>query len=385
MVCNITCQLTIFERYHSFDSAHFILRLMKNIFWLLCLLFLTSCETKTEDETAEDKSNVVNDSIVENAIIENPLTVLEEEILGNPESPNGYYKRALYYKNHYKFKNAIDDINRALKLAPESAAMNYAKAEIQYAAAMYKGDVSLLDQAEIYLNYALEYDSINSDALLLLAELKAASSEPEKAMVYVNRVLKENQYLPRPYYVKGKIYESLGNMKLAESSYQTAIEMDANYYAAMIQLGWIYAQRQDDLALTYYDAALEIYPESMEAIRNKGLFYHFANRPLEARIYFNKMLEIDSTFEEAYFNIGNTYVGIYRDDMEQYTKDTIVEKAIENFQKAVNINPGYIQAWYNLGLGYEVKGEKEQAIEVYNYILSNETNYQPAIDGLNRL
>ena len=46
------------------------------------------------------------------------------------------------------------------------------------------------------------------------------------------------------------------------------------------------------------------------------------------------MLEIDSTFEEAYFNIGNTYVGIYRDDMVQYTKDTIVEKALEKFSES---------------------------------------------------
>ena len=67
------------------------------------------------------------------------------------------------------------------------------------------------------------------------------------------------------------------------------------------------------------------------------------------------MLEIDSTFEEAYFNIGNTYVGIYRDHMLQYTKDTIVEKALENFQKAVDINPRYVQAWYNLGLDMKSK------------------------------
>jgi len=358
---------------------------MKNIFWLLCLLFVTSCGTKTDGGTSETEINDSQNSTTDTAILVNPLTVLEDEILSNPESPNGYYKRALYYKNHYKFKNAVDDINRALKLAPESAAMNYAKADIQYAGAMYKGDVSLLDQAEIYLNYALEYDSINTDALLLLAELRAAYSEPDKAMIYVNRVLKENQYLPRPYYVKGKIYESLGNMKLAESSYQTAIEMDANYYAAMIQLGLIYARQQNDLAITYYDAALEIYPESMEAVRNKGLYLHFANKPLEARIYFYKMLEIDSTFEEAYFNIGNTYVGIYRDDMVQYTKDTIVEKALENFQKAVDINPRYVQAWYNMGLGYEVIGDKQNARRVYNYILSIETNYEPAIEGLNRL
>jgi tetratricopeptide (TPR) repeat protein len=349
---------------------------MKNTIWILCLLIVVGCGTESEVKTVETGINISEDSTGENVVLENPLTALEEEILGSPESPNGYYKRALYYKNHYKFKKAVDDINRALKLAPESAAMNYAKAEIQYASAMYKGDVSLLDQAEIYLNYALEYDSINADALLLLAELKAAYSEPDKAMVYVNRVLKENQYLPRPYYVKGKIYESLGNMKLAESSYQTAIEMDANYYAAMIQLGWIYAQQQNDLALTYYDAALEIFPKSMEAIRNKGLYLHFSDRHLEARTYFNMMLEIDSTFEEAYFNIGNTYVGIYRDDMVQYTKDTIVDKALENFKRAVDINPGYIQAWYNLGLGYEVRGDTKAARDVYNYILSIETNYE---------
>ena len=129
---------------------------MKNTIWLLCLLFVASCGTKTKEDTVETENNDINNSIMNNAVLVNPLTLLEDEILSNPESPNGYYKRALYYKNHYKFKNAVDDINRALKLAPESAAMNYAKADIQYAAAMYKGDISLLDQAEIYLNYALE-------------------------------------------------------------------------------------------------------------------------------------------------------------------------------------------------------------------------------------
>jgi len=38
-----------------------------------------------------------------------------------------------------------------------------------------------------------------------------------------------------------------------------------------------------------------------------------------------------------------------------------------------------------MALGYEVKGDKQKALEIYNYILSIETNYQPAIDGINRL
>jgi len=358
---------------------------IKNTIWLLLIILISSCgDTESAKEIVEEETLKI-DTIQEVEPVKNLLKDLEEDIINNPESPNGYYKRAIYYKNHYDFANALDDINRALKLAPDAASMNYAKADILYAAAVYKSDIALLDQSEIYLNQTLKMDSVNIDALLLLAELKAAGSEADQAMIYVNRVLKENQYLPRPYYVKGKIYESLGNFKLAESSYQTAIEMDANYYEAMIQLGWLYAQKDNELALTYYDAALEIYPGSMEAIRNKGLFYHFTDRHYKARECFNQMLAIDSLFEEAYFNIGNTYVGIYRDDMPQYSKDTIVDNAILNFQKAIDINPGYVQAWYNLGLGYEVKGDKAKAKEIYNYILKMENNYAPAIDGLNRL
>ena len=63
---------------------------MKNIFWLLCLLFVISCGTKTEGETVEKENNDINHSAIDNTIVENPLTVLEEQILGNPESPNGY-------------------------------------------------------------------------------------------------------------------------------------------------------------------------------------------------------------------------------------------------------------------------------------------------------
>ena len=47
---------------------------MKNIFWLLCLLFVTSCGTKTDGDTSETEINDNKDSIIDNAIIVNPLT-----------------------------------------------------------------------------------------------------------------------------------------------------------------------------------------------------------------------------------------------------------------------------------------------------------------------
>lgn len=356
----------------------------KYFIWIF-LFFLVACgSTETTPDANNETENFVADSVKTEKQV-STLHTLEEEILANPESPNGYYKRAYYYKNKYQFDNAIGDINRAIKLAPDAASINYAKAEILYAYAIYKGDISLLDEAEIYLNYTLEMDSSYVDAMLLLAEYQTAAGETDAAMKNVVEAMKFNENLPRPYYIKGKIYETLGNRKLAESSYQTAIEMDANYYDAMIQLGWLYAQQNNDLALTYYNSAIAINPNSLEAHRNKGLYNHFEGHYVDARASFHKMLEIDSTFEEAYFNLGNTYIGVYRDDMPKYSRDTTVDRAIEFFQKAVDLNPEYIQALYNMGLGHQIKGEKAKAEEIYKRILDIETNYLPAIEGLNSL
>ena len=357
---------------------------MKYFGWIIVLLIAgcNSPENVEKDNVDEHVQEVDSLEFVENV---SPLQLIEEEILEAPESPNGYYKRALYYKDKFEYQKAIDDINRAIKLAPDAASLNYAKAEILYAYAIYKGDIAFLDEAKTYLDYTLEMDSANIDALLLLAEYQTAEGETDKAMQNVIKAMKFNDHLPRPYFVKGKIYEVLGNAELAESSYQTAIEMDANYYPAMIQLGMLYANQHNDLAITYYKSAIALKPNSLEAIRNLGLYYHFESRYEEARESFEKMMELDSTYEESYFNMGNTYLGVYQNDFPKAKKDSIIDKALEYFQKAIDLNPNYIQALYNMGLAYQEKGNKEKAKEIYKHILDIETNYQPAIDALNSL
>ena len=49
--------------------------------------------------------------------------------------------------------------------------------------------------------------------------------------------------------------------------------------------------KNDDKAIMYLEKALELEPNSFEAYRNLGLFYHFTYRYNEARFYFNKIIE----------------------------------------------------------------------------------------------
>ena len=314
-----------------------------------------------------------------------PLELLDEAIIKNPESPNSYFKRAAYFHKIKEFDKAIDDINRALKLAPDNGAINYEKADILYDAAVYKGDVTYLDEAEIYLYHTLKIDSANTDAMLLLAEYNIAKDEMNKAMDLVNRALKISPTSSKPYFIKGLAYQKLGNLELAESSFQTAIEMNVNYYDAYVHLGLIYEEKDLKKADEYYTLALSINPEGMDALRNKGLLALYVENYDEAIANFRKMLAIDPSFSECYFNIGNTYVAMYDDNASKYTKDTIIERSIENFQKAVDLQPDYVPALYNLALGYKMKGDVETAKKLLKKVLEIENNYEPALNLINSL
>jgi tetratricopeptide (TPR) repeat protein len=115
------------------------------------------------------------------------------------------------------------------------------------------------------------------------------------------------------------------------------------------------------------------------------LFYHFSGRYNQARTSFKQVAKIDSLFEEAYFNIGNTYIGLYSDTMSNYSKDTTLNQAIYYFEKAIDLNPNYVQAIYNLGLQYEFKGDKVAAKKLYLEAIDVDNNYSPALKAVNEL
>ena len=313
------------------------------------------------------------------------LELIEKEIIAKPQSPNVYYKRSIYYKLRKKYSLALEDINRALKLSPDAAIFNFEKAAILYEFGVFIMDVSKIDEAEIYLNHTLSLDESFKNAILLKAKILLYKKETDPSMKLVNDVLRLDKTNANAYFTKGMIYHFLGNKELAISSYLTAIEMDANYYDAYMNLGLLFSDQKDNKALDYYNWAIDIFPASIEAHRNKGLFYHFSGRYNQARTSFKQVAKIDSLFEEAYFNIGNTYIGLYSDTMSNYSKDTTLNQAIYYFEKAIDLNPNYVQAIYNLGLQYEFKGDKVTAKKLYLEAIDVDNNYSPALKAVNEL
>ena len=88
---------------------------------------------------------------------------------------------------------------------------------------------------------------------------------------------------------------------------------------------------------------------------NRGNAYFFAGEYDRAISEFNKAIEINPTYVEAYGNRGLAY-------LEKGEHD----RAISDFNKAIEINPWDDKATVNRGIAYGAKGEYDLAISDFN-------------------
>jgi tetratricopeptide (TPR) repeat protein len=63
----------------------------------------------------------------------------------------------------------------------------------------------------------------------------------------------------------------------------------------------------------------------------------------------------------------------------------MVDKAIEHYRTALELNPDYAQAHFNLGLVYFKQGHTEMAREEFEAALRTDPGYDKARESLERL
>jgi tetratricopeptide (TPR) repeat protein len=130
-----------------------------------------------------------------------------------------------------------------------------------------------------------------------------------------------------------------------------------------------YHQRDFLKSIQSYQKVIEIDPIYIEAYNNLGIVYQEIgdfNKALEA---YQKAIELNPQYEKAYNNLGILF----------YLKGRY-EESVEAFQKAIAINPNNIESLINLGTLLKRKGQVDKAIECYQKALglnplNGETHY----------
>ncbi len=306
------------------------------------------------------------------------LDSLNQLIYANTSNPELYTSRASHFRKLGNPTAALSDIKRAIRIDSTFGDAYLINGQIMF---------EMQDFRTAYESYkkCLEVSPEHIDCLLEAAYMESVLENFPQAITYINKALKQDDYIARAYYLKGQIYKQSGDTALAVSSYQTATELEPNYYDAYVALGLLYAASKNELASEYYNTALSIKPNSTEALYNKAIFlqetaYKDTSRLSDAFAIYNRILEIDPSNAAACFNQGFIYLEYLSGEDDQ-----IYEKAIEWFNRALESYPLYYQAIYNRGLCHESLGMLDIAENDYRKALSVQPDYGPAAIALERV
>ncbi len=329
-----------------------------------CLLLIIAVIAVACNNT---KNKISDDEILslDSASIEQ----ITEEIRKNPKNAKLFAKRAEAYSVEGNIEEAINDMNIAIKLDSINADYYIRLSELYIGSAKSK-------EAKTTLEKCLETCPQNIDATLKLAELYLFVEDYKNSAQYLMKAENIEQQNPKIYFLKAMINRQMGEIPKAIDNLRIAVEKNPEYYDAYILLGLSCAQSKDTLAEQYYKIAIDLKPESIEARYNIAMYYQENGKYEQAFEQYNYIVDsIDNNFLNSYYNTGYIYL--------EYLKN--YDKAIEYFTKVIDSDFSFVEAYYNRGLCFEKKGDKKNALLDYQTCLKIATNYQLAIDGINRL
>lgn len=335
------------------------------IFISVCIAFyLSRC---SNDQSLSSKDKIQQDSL-QKALNDSVLNRINQQLLSNPNNDSLYRERAFVYLKHKQIDVAINDCKRAIKIDSNCVKNHLCLADVYFAANQTKLSKDKLE--EIIRKFPN-----NTEAYLKLAELYYLVKQYEKAIEYVNKALKIDETLAKGYYIKGNVYKESGDTNKAISSLQTAIEQDPHMVDAYIDIGVLYAAKQNSLAIQYYNNALKISPTHSVALYNKAYYFQQYQMIDSAIALYHHILQLYPQHPYVLYNLGAIEFAIKKNNI----------KALEYFTRAIQQYPQYAEAYYARAIVKKEMKKYQEVIADLKECLKYKANFQPAIDELNEL
>lgn len=296
------------------------------------------------------------------------LDELNKQIQDDSQNPDFYHERSMFYYENEEYNEALKDIWTALEIDSTYADYHVTLADVYLGMGKMQACIESLDKA-------LELDNENVRAYIKKAEINIVFHNYKEAMENLDKALEIDEIEAKAYFLRGVILLENADTIRGIRNFQKAIDVDQDYFDAHLQLGMLYADKKNKLAIDYFNNALNIDPQNREVNYYLAMFYQeTGNYDMAIQIY-NSILDIHPDFYFALYNIG--YINLV------YLKD--FNLAIDYFSQTLDIEPEYADAHYNRGFAYELLKDVENSRKDYKKTLELSPNYEKAIDGLNRI
>ena len=296
------------------------------------------------------------------------LAKIYREIEKNPNNANLYLELARYYTANQVLDSALNNALIAIRLDPNKSDIYVVVSDI-YLLMQY------FDNAEEMLEKAIALDNKNNDAYLKLGEFYCGRGEYAQSEKILTKAIQLQSHNPKAYYILARNLQGKGDTLSAIRSYLVAADQNPDYFDAYLELGVLYHYKHNRLAIDYYNNALNVQPNNVQALYNLAMFYQETEDYERALEKYRMILQIDPHHRNALHNIGWIYL-VGQDKLEE---------AVVFFTKAIEQDTTYVEAIYNRGYCFEQLKKYDNARQDYMYSLHLANNYPLAIEGLNRL
>ena len=288
-------------------------------------------------------NNRESDSPYEEFLSRPPYANLTDSIHQSPSNSDLYYRRGMLLSKNNNNPPALLDLKKAWALnKKESYAMAISNILLE----------SKADSAISFLQQALKVLPSSVPLNMNLVQAYAGEQKFDNALAICNTILDTRPDQPAVLMMKSDLLEqkndSVGSLKTLEQAYQFAPFNEDLCYS----LAFKYAQAKNPKALTLCDSLLryDTAERKGEPYYFKGVYYANMNNIPQALSYFDKAIEYDYTFLDAYMEKGKIFY-----DKKKY------DEAVKIFQLALRVSATYADGYYWLGKCQEALGQKVEA------------------------
>jgi len=314
---------------------------------LLIFFVISSCGSGDGDKQTVDS----NDSTPAD------IRAINVKINNDRNNPDLYVERAKAHFAYKDYETAISDMKIALNIDSSKAGYYI------FLSDMYLTQNKTRDTRDM-LRKAIKLDTGNAEALMKYSQLFYLLRKYDTAIFFINRSLHHDRANAVANFQKGMILKEAGDTAKSISSFQSAVELDQNYFDAYMQLGVLFSMKNNPLGLEYFNTALKIEPKSIEALYGIGKFLQNVGEYDKALKAYEDLLAISPENQDAVFNMGAIYY-----EQKQYPE------ALQKFEKTIQRDENFYRGYYGRGRCYEALGEKEKAIVDYRRCLAIKPDY----------
>ncbi|MBE9006604.1 tetratricopeptide repeat protein [Fortiea sp. LEGE XX443] len=290
------------------------------------------------------------------------LEDLNKAIKLAPEEAMYLSARGFTYQAMEHYQEALQDFDRAIELDPQYKQANAGRG------LTYKS-MERYEEALPDFNRAVELDPKYEGAIAQRGETYRLMKRYEEALPDFNRAIELNPKFDWAIAQRGETYRLMKRYQEALQNFNRAIELNPKSDWAIAQRGLTYQSMQRyQEALQNFDRAIELNPKSDWAIAQRGLTYQSMQRYQEALQNFDRAIELNPKSDWAIANRGETYRL-----MQRY------QEALQDFDHAIELNPKSDWAIAQRGLTYQSMQRYQEALQDFDHAIELNPNLDGAI------